>query len=41
MATFLKSSMDDLKTGTSKYMGMYPEKSTDGGKLDIANTVFA
>ena len=25
--------MDDLKSGTAKYMSLYPEKSTDGGKL--------
>jgi hypothetical protein len=24
--------MDDLKTGTATYMGLYPEKSTDGGE---------
>jgi hypothetical protein len=24
--------MDDLKTGTSAYMNLYPTKSTDGGK---------
>jgi hypothetical protein len=30
--TVLSSNMDDLKSGTSKYMGLYPEKSTDGGK---------
>ena len=24
--------MDDLKTGTSFYMDLYPEKSMDGGK---------
>lgn len=27
------STMDTLKTGTSAYMDLYPEKSTDGGML--------
>jgi peroxiredoxin 6 len=30
--------MDDLKTGTSKYMSLYPEASTDGA-LRLGNIV--
>lgn len=30
--------MDDLKSGTAAYMGLYPEKSTDGG-LRLGNVV--
>jgi hypothetical protein len=32
-SSVLSSNMDDLKSGTAAYMGLYPEKSTDGGKL--------
>jgi hypothetical protein len=32
-STVLSSNMDDLKSGTSAYMGLYPENSTDGGKF--------
>jgi hypothetical protein len=31
-STVLSSTMDDLKTGTSAYMNLYPTQSTDGGK---------
>jgi 1-Cys peroxiredoxin 6 len=31
-ARFSSGAMDDLKTGTSAYMDLYPTKSTDGGK---------
>jgi hypothetical protein len=34
-STVLSSNMDDLKTGTSAYMDLYPTKSTDGGKLSV------
>ena len=27
------STMDDLKSGTSAYMDLYPEQSTDGGEF--------
>ena len=36
--TVLRSKMDDLKSGTSTYMSLYPEASTDGGKLSILPT---
>jgi hypothetical protein len=32
-STVLRSNMDDLKSGTATYMSLYPETSTDGGKL--------
>ena len=32
------AAMDDLKTGTSAYMDLYPEQSTDGG-LRLGNIV--
>ena len=32
VARFSSGAMDDLKTGTSAYMDLYPTKSTDGGK---------
>jgi hypothetical protein len=37
-STVLRSKMDDLKSGTSTYMSLYPEASTDGGKLSIPHT---
>jgi hypothetical protein len=36
-SSVVSSNMDDLKSGTSAYMGLYPEKSTDGGKLSISS----
>jgi hypothetical protein len=37
-SSVVNMSMDDLKTGTSAYMGLYPEKSTDGA-LRLGNII--
>eukprot|EP00977_Amphora_coffeiformis_P010767 scaffold2519_cov168-Amphora_coffeaeformis.AAC.4 len=37
-STMRLSKMDDLKSGTSAYMDLYPEASTDGG-LRLGNIV--